>query len=516
MRYVTNKKLIDGLTIVVFLLVGLWVVSPYVKEVSADAWLSADAHVIDGYTNGCWYCTAPKAPTSMQILLHGGGNFDGATSFQWDCDNDGTYEGSGSGTKANSFNPGDGTIMIEWGNGWSLGSHSWNVYGGGENQYWYELRVSCSYQTGGGKTVKVKADRGGMAATGSTSFSLQDLNFNFSMGIPANGDYHPPINDQSNGATDPGTAAPSNVDVGIGMREDACRNCYQDDGSYKAFDTRGFTYEVDCNGDGVYGEKSGSSNNSNFYIWPGYPPRWSQATFADNVCRFEKAGYYRVGFKIKDPAGKEHTLSQDVYLRSGESFAVNVYPTGETAGAATYAFAGAQQVKMSLKVTGLTPIPTGSYSTTIDCGNGQTISGPGGNGRNYPDGTLSADNLGPCNYSQPGVYEVKAKFQEYKPASETFPVKSGEGKTKIIVTGESGGVWTVVSPFSLEWDVARATSCSITGLNDGFSATGLPIAGTKVVPKVSSKGNYDYRISCTGAGGTTQQTIKLNVVEILP
>ncbi|MBI1839046.1 MAG: hypothetical protein HYR95_01985 [Candidatus Colwellbacteria bacterium] len=511
MKHIRGNKLISGFIGITVLLTALWFVHSYIEEASADAWLTADAHVIDSYINGCGYCNPPKAPTSMQILVHGGGNFDGATNFQWDCDNDGKYEGSGSGAKARAFNPGDGTVMIEWGNGWGLGSHSWNVYGGGESEYWYELTASCSYQTGGGKTVRVKAERGGMVATGSTGFSIQELTFNFRMGFPANGSYHPPVDDPR-GVKDSGTAAPSNVDLGIGMREDGAR--YQNDDGAWDFDSRGFTYAADCNGDGKFDERGGSANNSSFYIYPGYPPKWTNATLAQSVCSFVKPGTYRINLNVKDPAGKEHTLSQDVYLRSNEPFVINVYPTGEAAGATSYALSGGQNVKLSVKITGLTPVNTGSYSTTIDCGNGQTVSGPGGNGRNYPEGTLTGDNLGPCNYNQPGVYTVVAKFQEYKPASEIFTAKSGEGKAKIIITGcGTEKVCTVVSPFSLEWDVAKATTCSITGLTDRFSAAGLASSGTKAVPKVAI-GLYDYLLSCSGPGSPTptEQIIKVNVV----
>lgn len=512
-KYIRDKKLISGFIGVVILLAALWSASPYIKEVSADAWFTAEAHIINDYINGCYYCSPPKAPTSMQILLHGGGNFDGATNFQWDCDNDGVYEGSGAGTRLNPFNPGDGTIMIEWWNGWSYSSHAWNIYGGGEWQYWYGRNISCSYNTGGQKRVNVIAERGGRTVSSGTTFNIQERTFNFSFGIPANGDYKPPYDDRANtGVYEVGTPAPTNVDLGIGMRENGAR--YQDDSSFRSFDT-GFTYEVDCDGDGQFDDKSGSSNSSSFRIFPGYPPTWNGATFADNICYFANPGYYHIGLKLKDPAGKEHVIQQDVYIRSTENIKVQVFPAGETPGAASYAISGPQTVNLSYLITGLVSISTGSYNTTVDCGNGQTTSGPGENGRNYTDNKIEAT-TGSCTYSQPGVYVVKAKFQEYKPASEAFPAKSGEGQTKIIVTGESGGVWTVISPFSLEWDVSRASSCSITGLNDNFSATGLPAAGTRAVPKVSAIGSYDYRISCVGTGGTTEQTIKLNVVEILP
>ena len=83
---------------------------------------------------------------------------------------------------------------------------------------------------------------------------------------------------------------------------------------------------------------------------------------------------------------------------------------------------------------------------------------------------------------------------------------NGTSKTKIVVTGEGD----VTSPYYLEWNVSRATSCAITG-PDNFS--GLPVSCKKSNIK-HPIGTYNYKLTCKSSSGgpDTEQNIKVNVI----
>lgn len=490
-------------------------------QAHAANWLSVDAHYVgNAYLNGFWDSNGPtKVPASPSILLHGNANFDGGTTFYVDCDNDGNYEQTIGGRYNNGFQLNNSQRAVEWFNGYQYDRHSWNTPPWGENNYYYDAQTSCNFTTPGVKTVGLKATRGGLEATGSLSsqWAFQERVFTFQVEFPSNGDYKPPINDQNSGAINPGTSAPANIDLIIGMREQDVR--YQND-TYAGYDSRPFSYTVDCDEDGQFDDYSGSSNNgaNGKRPFPGiFPPTWTGGTFADNICRITAPGRHMVNLKIIDPNGGPHTASKEVFVISSEPFKISVYPVGQAEGDTKYYLQEPQSVGISFKITGLTPINTGSYNTTINCGNGQpTISGPGANGRNYPDGTLIAENGGTCSYS-PGTYTVKVSFQENKPASEALQPKSGQGTVTMVVLGDIDGIRSVVWPFELKWQVNDATSCSIVGgAGTNFSATGLGISGTKPVSKVTVRTDpYEYKLTCTGANASSDRTIKVKVVDVL-
>ncbi len=510
-----NKSYLRSLLIVLFLFGGFAIFN-LIKSAHASSWFTVDGHVIDSYMNGCGYCDPPKAPTGIQILIHGGGNFDGATNFQWDCDNDGKYESSGSGTLARGFNPGDGTVMIEWGNGWGLSSHSWNVYGGGENEYWYELTTSCSYQTGGQKKVNIKGARGGVTATSSVNFSLQDRTYNFRVDFPAGGAYHPPINDPR-GVKESGTRVPTNVDLGIGMKEDGRR--YQNDADAWGFDTSGFTYTTDCNGDGKFDDGSSSSNNSNFYIYPGYPPKWYGATFASNVCRFDKPGIRQINMKIIAPGGREYRISKDVSLSPSDSFGIQITPSYVEQ---TVPFS----VNYSATIKGLIPVSYGGYNIRLYCDENDTQpKGVSGNRSDYtPDGTLTK-NIGTCLYDKTGDYKAKVRFEETGHQSAPFNL-SGDGFVDILAGGGIEACNFDGKP--KEATVAKGTRLDLrwkTVNTDGCVATeGTPnilelspqwvgnkknegTSGTYSVPTGSMSGLYIFKLSCFRGAATAPMAI---------
>src|SRR3989344_1318774 len=401
----------------VFAVGFVFAISPH--QVHAANWLSVDAHYVgNAWLNGFYDYNGPtKVPASPAILLHADGNFDGGTTFYVDCDNDGNYEQTIGGQYNNGFYLNNSQRAIEWYNGFQLDRHSWMTpgqwpWGTYENQYWYQAQTSCPFTTPGIKTVGLKATRGGMEATGGLTNRnpFQERNFNFQVEFPSNGDYKPPINDQNSGFFNPGTPAPANIDLLIGMREEDKR--YQSD-YYAGFDSQYFSYTVDCEEDGQFDDYTGSSNNgaNGNPAFHGYPPVWTGGTFADNICRITVPGRHMVSLKIIAPNGQPYVVSKEIFVISSEPFKVSVYPVGQKEGDTKYYFQESQSVSLSFKITGLTPINTGSYNSTIECGNGQTMAGPGGNGRNYPNGVLLAENVGACSYS-PGVYTAKVKFQE--------------------------------------------------------------------------------------------------------
>jgi hypothetical protein len=394
--------------------------------------------------------------------------------------------------------------MVEWWNGWSYNHISWNVYAG-QDQTWYDLPIQCSYQTGGAKTVNFTAN----GAHNSVSFSLQALTFGFNYGYPSPGSYSPPINDPVNGYINPGTPAPTNVDIAIGMRQQLGQR-YQDDGSYQGYDGRPFTYIVDCFNTSVFNGPVRSSSPTNLRIFPGNAPTWTSATDAQNICHFDNPGNYPVNIQITDPAGTKTVITENYFIRNAAPFALSLYPSGQTPGQSAYIARLNQPVALDVNISGLTPSNSGSYNTSIDCGNGQTVGGPSANGRNYSaDGTLLARNIGPCTYAATGVYTVKATFQENKPASDPSPAMSGTGTTKIVVTSQSD----VASPFYLNWDVSGAASCSITG-PDNYS--GLSASGSE--HNISHPiGTYKYNLTCdsSSGGAPIQSEIDVNVIYVM-
>ncbi len=467
-----------------------------VNQVEAATYLNAGITTNCVLMNNCtwWYGNiTPTAPTDLGFTLsadtdiqfpqdyfHNGQIwlFNPPFNFSLDCNNDGNY---GDGSVSPIYNP----------------FADQKVTSG-----------SCNIPKAGRYTVGVKIERNGLVATSSITFSIGDRELSFWVAFPAGtSDYKPPINDQSTGWFSAGTVAPANVDLLIGMKDVGSGKRYQND-YYVGFDDSPFSWTVDCNGDGKYDDGSGNSNNgaNGNRAFPGLPPIWTGGTYADNVCRMTKPGKQTISLKITMPYGKEYVFPIEVLLINNQPMVVSVYPDGKAPGEDAYVFNLNQQVPMTVKVTGLNSNNSGLYNTTINCGNGQIVSGPGANGRNYVDGMVTGIGFGPCIYTKAGTYNVVTTFQENKPASEPFPAMSGTSKTKIVVTGEGD----VTSPFYLEWNVSRATSCVITGPDNFF---GLPVSGKKSNIK-RPVGTYNYKLICKSSSGGpgTEQDIKVNVI----
>lgn len=90
---------------------------------------------------------------------------------------------------------------------------------------------------------------------------------------------------------------------------------------------------------------------------------------------------------------------------------------------------------------------------------------------------------------------------------------------KITVTGKVTGAgctgadecYNEQSPFDFEWNAANADSCSIIGVGNAFSKTNLPPSGQAAVSKLA-KGDYTFKLTCGGPGGSKERIIKIKVV----
>jgi len=76
----------------------------------------------------------------------------------------------------------------------------------------------------------------------------------------------------------------------------------------------------------------------------------------------------------------------------------------------------------------------------------------------------------------------------------------------VVSASISASTVTTSTPVTISWSSTNATSCSISEL----SATNLPASGTEQVSPATS-GQFTYTVVCTGAGGTNQQVLTLNV-----
>ncbi len=488
-----------------------------VDQAHASTLFSVSADTINGYYHGCWYCDQPQAPGSMQIFLYAGGNFSGATAFQYDCNNNGNWQ-SGDGQRIQPFNPGDYTEMIQWSNGYGWGGTSWSVYPYGvdisqEETHWSGLNITCNYQTGGTEQVNFIATRNGVKATGSITFYMQQTTYTFWTGFPASGAYYPP--QPASTGIQP-SKAPSNIDLVLAMQESGRR--YQNDYYAWGF-SPGFSYQTDCTNSGNFTGKSGGSNDQTVQMAQGTGTiYWTGVTLVQGICYYQNPGSHTFTVRVTDPIGATHDLPVTVFLASSQPLAINLYPAGQAPNQNAYIVdVNKASVPLDMNISGLTPQNDGSYDTSIDCGNGTTVGGPSANGRNYSTtGTLSATNLGPCVYSTPGIYTVKATFQEYKPASDPLPAVSGTGTAKIVVTSQS----SVASPFYLTWDVSGATSCSISGPSSVsgsviFPQSGLPASHT--IHDISEPlGSYKYDLTCDNGSGTPAKSeIGVNVIYVM-
>lgn len=284
----------------------------------------------------------------------------------------------------------------------------------------------------------------------------------------------------------------------------------------------------DCTSDGIY-EKSVTVKGIYRY----------------NVCTYTKPGKYTASLKGRvNPKGAwrdETTDTLDIYVYPKDNVSASIDPSAK-------AVVGNSPLSLPITLTA-NNFFNGYVEYSIDCNVNSNI------WTSKKSFTFDARNMNvfdhttepfSCVYSSPGDYDLSATVKAvrygngYNVRTQTIldPTYGGSyfylqtsfpdlahrsyNETftkKVTVTGKVTGVncagadecYNEESPFDFEWNSSNTDSCFIAGVGNAFSKTNLPSSGQAAVSKLA-KGDYTFKLTCTGPGGSKEKIIKIKVV----
>ncbi|MEK7195626.1 MAG: hypothetical protein AAB659_00010 [Patescibacteria group bacterium] len=511
-----------------------------INESKAESFLGAGFAIYNDPTFG--YQESQYAPSTLRVQFWSYSKDSSApTNFKFDCNGDGTFDV----TQTNVSSVGTAYPPAEYKN---KGGKWYTISAGDIPPYgkfvipsspwlawWAESYgtqgIKCYYPKDGDYTLKMVAERGGVEASVSQSFTLRPPSVQIEV-RPFSGGY---------GSVYVGKipVAPADIDLGVAIYNPI--TYWSSPTSHWPLSTGpSATLKIDCESDGKYEETVGYSTTSNagenWELWCNffrssscYGNVASSLNWYSKACRYDKPGIYKATIKAELPTGaapyiREVSTTEFMVLPGSLKDATVSFNTG---GDTTNGQAPLNGVDLKLDVSGVFWAHT-TYN--FSCGNGQVVSksiNADFSKKDFnQDYSYTVKDF--CNYTNPGEYFAKAQLEfravklpggadnvlPFKEISKTstYTIYAVNKEIQILVTGKaSDGEYVVTSPFDLRWDASRVNSCSVAGVGNSFYGIGIA-AGSLNIKSVPS-GDYSYKLNClAGSGATVEKIIKVKVI----
>jgi hypothetical protein len=503
---------------------------------------------------------AQYAPSTLNFVFISYSYTDASnTDLKIDCNNDGIYEINKNIPISPSYPMAEGAVQSYWIN---AGDYNQNIVPrADEPAYWGGARgdLKCYYPHSGNYTIKMIAERGGLQIKSEKKFTIKESSVDMKASPFYKKDIIGMIGSYS-GSYYEGKLpkAPADIDFGAAIFNPNTYNGY----AHWPLFTDSAVLKFDCTNDGIFDKTvnyiaqpysafdSSWKSSSEWSAWCIATGYWegnaaacyytvnNSMNWYSNTCHYDSPGIYNAKIRAELPLGAgegsyiKETIVQVPIFPSASDASVDFSNGGDPV-------LGEAPLKMGLKVN-VSGVIWANASYLLDCGDKndinknkrEIISINSTNDFNQNYSYATDKNF--CNYSEPGEYTATAKLtfnannfpgngRNILPFTEVsrsngFITYLVQKDFKITVTGKVAGASCVgadecyneQSPFDLKWDAANADSCSVIGVGNSFSKTNLPSSDQVSVSKLA-KGDYVFKLVCSGPGGSKERIIKIKV-----